>query len=468
MHPLLARQIRRCHLPPGGGDVDVAWRALLERVSRTYAQADDERLLQERMMVTLSAEMQQLNDSLRASESCLAHERDMLEAVVLSIADGLCVFDFAGRMEYVNPAALRLLGARREALIGKGLPTLCPELEWPETQTGTPMRAEDMRFHRQDGGTLLASCVLSPVLRGGEPRGAVLVFRDIGEQRRLERELHQSQRLESVGRLAGGLAHELNTPVQYVSDSIQYVREVFGDLERLLGTFRGLCRGVLDGTAGPQEARTAVAAEEEADVDYALEHAPKAFQRSLEGLQRIASVIRSMKDLAPSAGHGAASIDLNRVLESALFVVSEEIDSVADLDVALGELPHIVCDASDVTVVLLNLLRNAAQAVRSVYGETGLRGRITVRTRVDGDEVEVEIGDTGPGIPEAVREHIFDPFFTTREVGSGAGQGLSVARSIVVGRHGGSLALESEEGSGSTFFLRLPVQRVQHRPEVNP
>jgi signal transduction histidine kinase len=192
-------------------------------------------------------------------------------------------------------------------------------------------------------------------------------------------------------------------------------------------------------------------------VSYLDEEIPKALTQALEGVTRVATIVRAMKDFAHTGGSNKTPVDLNRALESTLTVARNELKYVADVETDFGSLPLVECHAGEVNQVFLNLLVNAAHAIGDVVHESEARGTIRIRTRCEGDAVVIEIADTGTGIPEAVRAKIFDPFFTTKEVGRGTGQGLAIARSIVVEKHGGALTFETEAGRGTTFFIRLPI-----------
>jgi len=188
-----------------------------------------------------------------------------------------------------------------------------------------------------------------------------------------------------------------------------------------------------------------------------MENAPLAIESSIEGLGRIATIVRSMKEFAHPDQGEKKFVDLNQAIRSTLVVARNEYKYVAEVDAQYGELPAVPCYLGEFNQVVLNLLVNASHAIADVVKDSGSLGKLTVRTRVDGDSVEISIGDTGTGIPEAARVKIFDPFFTTKEVGKGTGQGLAIARSVIVNKHGGTLWFETECGKGTTFFIRLPI-----------
>jgi signal transduction histidine kinase len=269
-----------------------------------------------------------------------------------------------------------------------------------------------------------------------------------------------SQKLESVGRLAAGVAHEINTPVQFVTDNVHFVRSSMTDIAAVVRAYRALQQAVQSQGDVTGAAQHAAESEMTADLDYILENAPLAIESSIEGLGRIATIVRSMKEFAHPDQAVKQPADLNQAIRSTLVVAHNEYRYVAEVDVQLGDLPLVPCHLGEINQVILNLLVNGSHAIADVVQDTGKLGKLTVRSGVDGEYVEISIGDTGTGIPEAARGKIFDPFFTTKEVGKGTGQGLAIARSVIVNKHGGTLRFETESGKGTTFFIRLPIRAI--------
>jgi signal transduction histidine kinase len=302
---------------------------------------------------------------------------------------------------------------------------------------------------------------VGPMYLSGRIAAAVVISQDVTVAKVAELELADAQRLASVGTLAAGVAHEINTPVQFVSDSIHFVRDAATEVFSLLEMLEALRRRVLDRRPPSEllEAATAASsAVEAADLDYLRENVPQALGRALDGLERVATIVRSMKEFAHPAQKEMAPIDLNRAIAATLTVATNEYKYVADLETAFEELPLVVCHINDINQVVLNLVVNAAHAIGDAVVGTQQRGRITVGTRHQDQHALISISDTGRGIPEEIRTRIYDPFFTTKEVGRGTGQGLAIARAIVRDKHGGDLSFETTLGAGTTFFIRLPIQ----------
>lgn len=283
-------------------------------------------------------------------------------------------------------------------------------------------------------------------------------LRDEMEQRsKVEIELRQAQKLEAIGRLAAGVAHEINTPIQFASDNCfflkQSVEDVCGLVEGVDADIRQAASGVLPVT---QLSERFLRARKQADWDFLAEQMPQSVAHALDGLKRVATIVRSLKEYAHPGKGQRKMADINHILTSTLTIANSELKSVAQVSVELGEVPMVACYASELSQVILNLLVNAGHAIAARSDEQAEPGQITLRTGVTGHDVWIAIQDNGCGIPDTIREQIFDPFFTTKEVGKGTGQGLALARAIIVDQHQGQLELDSVVGRGSTFTIRLP------------
>ncbi len=266
------------------------------------------------------------------------------------------------------------------------------------------------------------------------------------ERDRLEDNLRQAQKLEAIGQLAAGIAHEINTPTQYVGDNLRFLKESFGELDALLGQ-------LVDVGGDPASKLL-----QDADFDYLKEEIPRALNQSLEGVDRVAKIVRAMKEFSHPAREKTAT-DLNRAIQSTITVASNEWKYVAEIETDLdGSLPAVHCSPAEFNQVVLNIIVNAAHAIADVVGDGGKgKGKIRVRTRPDGDHAVIEITDSGCGMPAHIQSRIFDPFFTTKEVGKGTGQGLAIAHNVIVDKHGGSIKVQSAPGAGTTFIIRLPI-----------
>jgi PAS domain S-box-containing protein len=389
-------------------------------------------------------------------------------------------------MVYVNRAIATDHGYEPEELLGKGPDFLSP----PESnaaalaelnlgiQQGKVVRTQ-LLSHRKDGSTFWSGVTLAPI-RDEEGRvthylgmGTDITARleeqerakqlqarltaEMQERERMSIELRLSQKLESVGRLAAGIAHEINTPIQYVGDSVAFLQSARTELAGVLAA----CMAALDRIAGGESSADAIAdfrrIQEGTDLEFLHAEIPRAFERTLEGIQRVTDIVRAMKEFAHPGHVEQSAADLNHAVQTTLTVARNEYKYSAQVETELAELPDVICNVSELNQVFLNLIVNAAQAVRE-SGKDTATGRIRITTRRVSDHVQVRIADNGCGIPKENLEKIFDPFFTTKEVGLGTGQGLAIARSIVVEKHGGEIHVESEPGVGTCFVLSLPIE----------
>ena len=401
-----------------------------------------------------------------------------LRGVLDAVSQGLVTLDRAGRVVgAVSAKTVAWFGAIDE---GQTWPEVLSRVDADFArafadffaQTGDRAELDPDGSARMPRRLALGERALSLELRpvGGAAAWSrmLVVISDITDeqrQRQLELELSHAKKLESVGRLAAGIAHEINTPAQFVGDSLSFLAESFQNLQGLLASYRQAV-GTLGGQPGAADLAAKLAeAEAAADSTFVEENAPPAFERALDGISRVATLVTAMKEFAHPDRRERTSADLNRALRNTLAIARNEYKDVAEIETDFGELPMVSCHASDLNQVFLNLLVNAAHAVGEGVARTGKKGRIRVQTSHEGSSVYIAVEDTGCGIPEAIRDRIFDPFFTTKDVGQGTGQGLAIARSIVVDKHGGQLTFESTVGVGTTFTVVLPVGAGTAVPE---
>ncbi len=272
----------------------------------------------------------------------------------------------------------------------------------------------------------------------------------------------QSQKLEAIGRLSSGVAHELNTPLQFIGDNVRFLQEAWGGLDPALRMLFTLPEALRSGAPQDELAAKIDALLLSGDIRYALKEVPSAVAQSLEGISRVTKIVRAMKDFSDGCDERKAMVDLNRAIDSTVTIARNEWKYVADVVTEFDQdLPQVFCLAAEIQQVVLNLLVNASQAIADVVGNSGQRGTITVSTAKKEGFVEIVVADSGKGIPEELREKIFEPFFTTKDVGKGTGQGLATARSVVVQQHYGKIWVESETGKGTSVFIQLPLNRKE-------
>lgn len=279
--------------------------------------------------------------------------------------------------------------------------------------------------------------------------------KEMSEREQMEVELRHAQKLEAVGQLAAGIAHEINTPMQFIGDSVGFLKDAFEDLMTFAQTMKGLALAPPSLGEGETLEEKVAQAEAEADLDFIQEELPGAITETLGGVERVAQIVAAMKAFAHPGDPEAAPADLNGAIHNTLAVARNEYRPYAEVELDLLEdMPMVTCHLGDLNQVFLNLIVNAAHAI----ADSGKRGLIRVSTSIDGDDAVVAISDDGGGIPPHVQDRIFDPFFTTKEVGRGSGQGLAIAHSIVTENHHGKLYFETSPGDGTTFYVRLPVR----------
>lgn len=278
---------------------------------------------------------------------------------------------------------------------------------------------------------------------------------DVTRQAILEGELRQAQKLESVGRLAAGIAHEINTPVQYVSDSLEFTRSVIPDLLTVIAAQSE----AIDHPTDESIVKWARELVTTSDVAYLAEELPRAVERAVEGMDRISVIVKSMRVFARLDSTAMSDCDLKLAIESTLAISRTEYKDVADVALVFEDLPKVRCRAGEINQVILNLVVNAGHAIAEVVSN-GERGLITVELRQVGDDAVISVRDTGGGIPPAIHDRVFDQFFTTKVVGKGTGQGLALSRVIVVDNHHGALTFDTSP-SGTTFHVRIPLQAVR-------
>jgi PAS domain S-box-containing protein len=429
---------------------------------------------------TLAREAQvragELSELVRQHHQDLRLHRERLAMISRASNDAIWDWDMVADEMWWNEAFAAMFGhvqEERKGGLSRWLKRVHPE-EVDRVITG--LRAaldgrqsfwsDEYRFRRAD--SLFATVnARGQIVRdvAGKAVRMVGAMHDVTERRHAERERHelevqlrQAQKLESIGQLASGVAHEINTPMQYIGDNTRFVREAFNDLKKVLGAGEQLLAAARAGPVSPAVIAEMEAAKKNADLDYLSEEIPKAMGQTIEGIERVSRIVRAMKDFS-QPGVEKTLLDINKAIESTLIVCRNEWKYVADLSTDFdATMPALAVMPGEFNQAVLALILNAAQAIAEKVGDGGGgKGQLSLSTRRRAASVEIRVRDTGTGIPEKIRDRIFDPFFTTKPVGRGAGQGLTLARAVIVERHGGTLSFETEEGVGTCFIVRLPL-----------
>jgi PAS domain S-box-containing protein len=374
-----------------------------------------------------------------------------------------------------NAAAEETLGQSANEVLKRPLRQCGARWDWDAVLTGidraiadgSTVRLEDLEYVRPDGTRGILELIITQVLaEANQPDGYTVLGRDVSRQRLVESQLAQAQKLEAMGELAAGIAHEINTPTQYVGDNTRFLQEAFGDLREFLLAVRQ--------AVAPEQGTPAAPAElaqrwEQMDLGYLLDEVPQAIGQSLEGIDRVKSIVTAMKEFSHPQEDQMSPVDLNHAIRSTVTVCRNEWKYVAEMELDLDEeLPPVPCHAGEINQVVLNLTVNAAHAIQEQLGHSSdQKGRITIHTEKVGEGVEIRVSDTGCGIPPEIQAKVFDLFFTTKPAGRGTGQGLAIARAAVVEKHGGSLEMVSQPGEGTTFIIRLPLRAAGPKPASN-
>ena len=400
---------------------------------------------------------------------------DALQVLSLAVEQSpasVVITDPKGNITYVNRRFMECTGYSQEEVLGKNPRVLksghsSPEVYknlWETITRGGEWHGE---FHnrKKNGDLYWESVAITPIKNAKDSITHYLALKeDITERKTMESQLRQAQKLEAIGQLAAGIAHEINTPTQFVTDNLTFLRDSCKTTLELIALYR---KAIQDcGASLPENARSALQeAEQAADIEFLTTEMPRAIEQALDGARRVAKIVRAMKEFSHPDTSDKTSADLNRAIETTITVARNEWKYVAEMETSFEQnLPQVPCQIGEFNQVILNLIVNAAQAIKEKVKD-GEKGSIHVSTRTKGEFVEIAIRDTGTGIPESHRSRVFDPFFTTKEVGKGTGQGLSLAHNIIVNKHGGKIWFESATGQGTTFFLQLPINPLRRETE---
>jgi PAS domain S-box-containing protein len=405
----------------------------------------------------------------KRAETNLRETHDESELVINSVPSILMGLDAGGHISQWNMAAETAFDLTKSDVHGKHL--LQCGIKWLDTNIETEIaswlamtvctRYDNVRFQKGKESRLLGITITPFNVSNGKSGGMLIVGADTTERKVFEEQLRQSQKLEAIGQLAAGIAHEINTPIQYVGDNTTFLKDSWAAISQLLAEAGKVRSETVSGRLSEATRASFERTWQEADLDYLQSEIPRAIEQSLEGVGRVARIVRAMKEFSHPGTEEKRAIDINRAIETTLTVASNEWKYVANVRTVFAEdLPMVPCLAGEFNQVVLNLVINSSHAIADKVGDGSKgKGEITIITRREDDWAEISIRDTGAGIPENIKSRIFEPFFTTKDVGRGTGQGLSLAHAVIVKKHGGNIWFESEPGKGTTFFIRLPLNQ---------
>ena len=424
-----------------------------------------EECARQRVIISTLEELLAIQEQVAAKQSAeLQSTVDLLHEMYKAMPEALTVVAPNGLISAVNDATLSLLGYKERELIGQPASVVfgsADSLNFAEVEARQQLLRMEKTYVSKMGAeipVLFSAKMLRPTGSRVSP-GVICIALDLRERKKLEIELRQAQKLEAIGQLAAGIAHEINTPSQYVGDNTAFLKESWASLVPLFDTMRQMRKAAGNGGLSQVILEEFDRRWEAADIEYLQAEVPKAIDQSLDGIQRVTKIVRAMKEFSHPGSEEKQAVDINKAIETTVTVARNEWKYVAEVETLLERnLPPVPCHAGEFNQVILNLLVNSAHAIEQVVGDGSKgKGKITIRTRRDGDGVEMSISDTGAGIPVEAQPRMFEPFFTTKPVGKGTGQGLALAHNTIVKQHGGKIWFETTPCKGTTFFIRLPL-----------
>ena len=433
---------------------------------------------QKRMEMELKANQDRMQHEIEqriATQDLLNTEKEILNTTLLSINEGVIATDESGLITFINHMAEEITGFEfTEALeqpVGTILKILNPHSEQAIPDVISKLfgdnknKIESINYktptiQAKSGDKKLIEANIATInSKNNKPLGYVIVFQDVTEKQKIETQSALSQKMESIGQLASGIAHEINTPIQYVGDNLRYLNRSFIKIIEGIQVYQActakhvnkvLTTADLDSVESQIDARK---------VQRYIEDIPNAINESLEGVERVRKIVLAMREFTHPSQKEKHFADINHGIETTITISRNEWKYVADLETDLeSDLPLVNCQIDEINQVILNMVVNSAQAIQDkILPDANQKGKIWVKTRKHDQWVQIIISDTGSGIPESIKKRVFDPFFTTKGVGKGTGQGLYLAHNIIVNKHGGHISLESETGQGTTFIIELPI-----------
>jgi len=410
--------------------------------------------------------VQELEATVSRRTEQLSKSEDRYRLITENAGDLIAIVNDEGHWIYRSPSFQRLLGYTAEELSALGVHGLIH----PDDRAATISAMRDcahrgvkltyeFRAQHKNGTWLTMESQASPFLEAGGEKGTLFVTRDVTERHKLEAQLHQAQKLESIGQLSAGIAHEINTPMQFIADNTRFLETSFTDLDPLLRAYSDLLAAADAGSITPALLAAVHSAQETASLDYLLGEIPKSIRETLDGVKRTTKIVQAMKTFSHPGCAEKTLVDLREAVDSTITISRSEwrhvAEVVTDFDV---DLPLIPLFAAEFNQALLNLIINATHAIADVVAKDAKhKGVITISIHAAGEWAEVRVRDNGTGILEAAQNRVFDPFFTTKPLGKGTGQGLAIARSVIVEKHGGALEFETVLGQGTVFIIRVPL-----------
>ncbi|MEO5375399.1 MAG: response regulator [Alphaproteobacteria bacterium] len=335
---------------------------------------------------------------------------------------------------------------------------VCRRLKADDASRGVPVIFVSVLPDTQTKVKAFEAGAVDYVAKPFEPKEVLARVRTHITLKTAERELVRASYLASVGRLAAGIAHEINTPLQYITSNAKFILESFRDVSSVVDAYARLCDRCQSGDLRLEDIAEVKSLAETLDFNFLRQEIIAAADQSLTGADHVSRIVVSLKDFALPGSNARASTDINRAIRSTVSVSAKEWTGIADIVLNLkDDLPPAICLPVEINQVFLNLIVNAKEAIANVG--RGM-GTITIETRSDDDYVEVRISDSGAGIPMEIRDRVFEPFFTTKDTGTGIGLGLTVCYDIVTLKYAGQIIVDGESGKGATVAVRIPIDKT--------
>ncbi len=472
---------------------DYSWSEILDRMGHTdqllllKKPFDNAEVFQLASALTKKRHLQRIaNAHLRDVQTMIERRTAELEAAHIqseqllnSISSVVIELDSLGVVTRWNPTAESVFNLLNSEVIGRRIDELEiswnqfePSLLFADSVGNSPVPAEIEFFDGEQ--TRVVGLTIYPVESFGNPKRFLVLGKELTEKKQIEQQLRTAQKLEAVGQLAAGVAHEINTPMQYLGDNVKYVRKSFETILNVVRTYQEIVNNPENNFPPNEDGSLHGVNVQPKQLESLIQNIPEALEDSEKGVANISRIVRAIKQFSHPGQQARTLVDINESLDNTLTVARNEwkyiARAVTDFDFAL---PQLMGYPGELNQVFLNLIVNATHAILEKLGEESEeRGLISVSTRAHNDFAEIRITDTGAGIPEQIQNRIFDPLFTTKDVGKGTGQGLAITHQVIVQKHNGSIFFESEPGVGTTFVVRLPYDSESHpelfSPETEP
>ena len=436
--------------------------ATLEILKRRIDREKKARLAAESILERKSLELHEATVEAQEAAKRIHEQNVKVQAILDYAAEGIITVNEKCEITSINPAGTRIFGYSTDETIGKHLADLVDGFSREQCDalrdSDKGILESEFTGCRADGSEFVLDMTISCV-NDDDLHMMIAFVRDRTKRKHLESQLALAQKMESVGQLAAGIAHEINTPIQYVGDNAKFLQDAFSDIEALLDLYENLSLSV-ESKSDPSDLLGKINKQkQDADLEFIREEVPQAIDQAISGADRVASIVRAMKEFSHPGVAQQTAFCMNSALESTITVSSNEWKYIADMETDLSKsLPNALGFPGDLNQAFLNIIVNAAHAIeKRQETESDHKGKISISTAHVGNWVVVKINDNGSGIKPEDRARIFDPFFTTKPVGKGTGQGLSITHGVIVEKHNGELEVDSEVGVGTTFTIRIPA-----------